>query len=408
MKIEKRKIDEVIPYARNPRANDAAVDAVAASINKFGFRQPIVVDEQGVIVVGHTRFKAARRLGLDEVPVHVAEGLTEAQVKAYRLADNRTADYAHWDEELLPLELADLSELEYDLAATGFTQEELARLLEAGPNDGLTDPNDIPEPPEDPTTQVGDLYVLGNHRLLCGDSTAAGDVERLMDGVKAAMVLADPPYNVNYRGGSSTKTRVRSDAYHDQFADYGGWLTKVLTVASAVSDHTAPLHLWHSSSELRAVLHALDEARWTNRSMIVWNKGSIKGGLGQTSKQYRTQFEPMFYCHKKGRAPRWYGPGNESEMWDVKGPSANPLHPTMKPVAIYERSLSNHTRSGDIVLECFLGSGTTLIAAEQLRRKCYGIEIEPRYCDVIVERWEKFTGQRAERETPQGVECPVA
>jgi DNA modification methylase len=211
------------------------------------------------------------------------------------------------------------------------------------------------------------------------------------------MVMADPPYNVDYRGGSSTKTQERADAYPDKFVDYEGWLTSVLKAAFGGSDETAALHLWHASKELRAILRACDAARWQDRTLIVWDKGSIKGGLGQTGKQYRNQYEPMLYCHKKNRTPRWYGPGNESDIWAEKGPSASPLHPTMKPVALYERCLRNHTAARDVVLECFSGSGTTIIAAEQLGRRCYAMEIDARYVAVAIRRWEDFTGLKSER-----------
>ena len=262
------------------------------------------------------------------------------------------------------------------------------------PSEGLTDDDAVPEPPKKAKTKTGDLYVLGNHRLLCGDSTKAEDVKRLMDGEKADMVMGDPPYNVRYTGGSSNK-KERADSYGDKWTDeeYSKWLRKVLLCAQSESDDKAALCLWFSDSKMRAVMDAIEGAGWRMRNQIIWNK--LKAHYGALGAQYKERKEPMWYCHKKGKSPNWHGATNECTVWDCDQPHSNDLHPTMKPVELYERSIKNHTMQNNIILEIFSGSGTTLIAAEKLNRRCFGMEIDPVYCDVIVKRWEEFTGKKA-------------
>jgi DNA modification methylase len=396
-------IDSLRPYEQNPRQGDAG--AIAVSLERNGQYRPIVVNRRGnVILAGNHTYWAAKQLGWDRIAATFVD-VDDETARRIVLVDNRANDLASYDEPALVALLQGVVEDggPEGLLGTGYDGDDLDQLL-ADLDDRVLSPGEDTEPsepPVDPVTKPGDLIVMGEHRLLCGDSTEAEQVAKLLGGGLAQMVMADPPYNVGYRGGThladGSIKRERADAYEDEFVDYCRWLTAVLVTAYGASDASAALHLWHSSSEDRAVLAALDAARWIDRTLIIWDKGNIMGGIGQASKQYRTQFEPLRYCHKKGKTPRWYGPTNESTVWAETGPRANPLHPTMKPVALYERSLTNHTTMDDVVLECFGGSGTTLIAAENLDRRAYLMEINPGYCDVIVDRWQRHTGRTAVR-----------
>ena len=394
MLIETIPIEDIRPAVYNPRKDlqptDPEYQKLRKSIAEFDLVEPLVWNRRsGNLIGGHQRLKILKEQGHTEVEVSVVD-MDATREKALNLALNKIS--GEWDMPMLKDLLQELDTGEMDMEITGFDLKEIEDLMAQFhvPGDGLTDDDAIPENVET-ICKTGDLWILGNHRLLCGDSTLKADVDRLMDGQKADMVLADPPYNVNYRGGS----RDRSDVYPDVFADYRGFLTAVLDNAHQTSSDKAALHLWHSTGELRNVLASLDATRWIDRSFIIWDKGCVKGGLGQRCKQYRTQFEPCVYCHKKGHIPNWHGPGNESNVWAQKGPSVSPLHPTMKPVELYAKSLTNHTLLHEIVLECFGGSGTTLIACEKLGRRCYMMEIDEHYCDVIIARYEAFTGREA-------------
>jgi DNA modification methylase len=382
--------DQLLGNPRNFRLHPKPQqDAMSGALAEVGWIAPVIVNEVTQHVIdGHLRVELAISRGEPTVPVAYVSLTPEAEALALATFDPIGA-LAATDAEKLDQLLHEVS------TGDAAVQAMLAELAESA---GIL--GDKGPAAEDPGAQIdraeelrqkwgterGQLWEIGRHRLLCGDSTSAEDVARLMGGDLAQMVMADPPYNVDYRGGSSTKTQERADAYPDRFADYQGWLTDVLKSAYTASDDQAALHIWHSPTESRAVLSACDGAKWKDRSLIVWNKGSVRGGLGQTGKQYRTQFEPMLYCHKRNRTPRWFGPGNESDVWAEAGPNANPLHPTIKPVVLYERSLTNHTTPGDIVLECFSGSGTTLIASERLARRGYAVEIEPKFTAVALER----------------------
>ncbi|MBU6427438.1 MAG: ParB N-terminal domain-containing protein [Cyanobacteria bacterium REEB65] len=364
-------------------------DALRGSLATVGWVAEVTVNTTtGHVVDGHARIEEAISRGEKVVPVRYVELTTDEEAIVLASLDP-IGGLATRDEQLLADLLADVRPIIDDAGL----QALLDGLDGSGKGVGLTDPDDIPEPPGDAVTSPGDIWLLGPHRLICGDSTDGEAVRQLLQGDLATMVLADPPYNVNYRGGSSAKTQVRADAYPDQFDDYRGFLTDVLRVGFEYSHPRAALHLWHSCNRLRDVLGAMDATRWSDRSYIVWDKGSIKGGLSQTSKQYRTRFEPMIYGFKKGQTPFWYGPGNESDLWEVPGPTANPLHPTMKPVALYERSIENHTQPGELVLELFGGSGTALIAAHVKSRRSALVEKEPRFCDVIARRFQEHIGE---------------
>ncbi len=407
LKVEWWPIARPLPYARNPRpAPEAAIAKVAASLAEYGWRQPIVVDAQGVIVVGHTRLLAARRLGLDQVPVHVATDLTPQQIKAYRLADNRTAEETSWDLELLPLEIAELADLGYDLGVLGFDNDELVKLGFAA-TEGITDPDDVPEAPAEPITKAGELIILGDHRLLCGDATDAAHVSRLMNGERAALMATDPPYLVDYDGGHHPDTygnggkwgRATSkgwDAYHDPAsatAFYADYLR--VAVECALSDDPA-IYQWHAMMRADLVFAAWREAGLLPHQVLIWAKSRAV----LTYCDFLYDYEPCLYGWIKGRQPRRRPPNDARALWQIDSKIADgeSRHPTIKPVECFRRPIVYHTVPGEIIYEPFAGSGTALIAAEELGRSCYSLELEPVFCDVIVSRWERFTGRQAVRD----------
>ena len=384
-------VETLVPYARNPRNNTAAIDAVKASIAEFGFRQPIVVDEKLVVIVGHTRLEAAKQLGLKTVPVHVAEGLTPAQAKAYRIMDNRSHENAEWDDELLRLEFGDLRLDDFDLALTGFVSEELDKLLGAEEIEGLTDPDEAPAVPEVPVSKLGDLWILGDHRVLCGDSTVMTDVEKLMGGQLADMSFCDAPYNVDY--GNSAKDKMRgkdrrilNDARGEGFYQflYDACVNLLMVTKGAC-------YLSMSSSELDTLQRAFKAAGGKWSTFIIWAKNTFT--LGRAD--YQRQYEPILYGWKDGSQHYWCGARDQGDVWFVDKPRVNDLHPTMKPVELVERAITNSSKSRDIVLDLFGGSGTTLIAAERTGRSARLMELDPKYVDVIVQRWQDYTGNKA-------------
>jgi DNA modification methylase len=430
MNIELRKISDIKPYEKNPRQNDSAVDAVATSLKEFGFRQPIVVDADGMIIVGHTRWKAAKKLGLLEVPVHVATDLTPAQIKAYRIADNQTATLAEWDYDLLPLELKDLQNVDFDLSLLGFDAEALAKILDPDGTQGLTDPDDIPEPPDKAITQPGDLWILGNHRLLCGDSGSGADLDRLIDGAIIDLVNMDPPYNVKVEPRSSTAIAAGNSSYpdlsnkmHHQGFDVARGAADPAKALKKMRPKDRPLENDFVTAE------AFDEMllAWFGNaarvlkpggSFYVWggyaNIGNYPGPLKAcglyfsqgivwdkehpvlTRKDFMGAFELCFYGWKEGAGHNFYGPNNVFDLWHVKKvPSQSMVHLTEKPIELAVRAMQYSSLVGENVLDLFGGSGSTLIAAEQTNRKAYLMELDALYCDVIVRRWEEFTGRKA-------------
>lgn len=408
MKIELRAIEKIQPYESNPRKNDSAVEAVARSIKEFGFRQPLVLDRDGVVVVGHTRLKAARQLGLTKVPVHIASELTPEQARAYRVADNQSHTLSDWDEDLLIAEIASLQAIDYDLNLLGFSDKELNRLLEAGGTIGLTDPDEVPDPPKVATTQPGDLWLLGNHRLLCADSTKAEDVRRLMNGERAILFATDPPYLVGYDGknhphkwNEADKNKDWSDSYAVDWDDAEAnpeLFDKFIAIAVAEAiEPNAAWYCWHASRR-----QAMLESVWEKHGafvhqQIIW----CKDRPILTRSWYMWQHEPCFMGWvRPNKPPRWaddYPPS----VWSIPtvpvGRSTD--HPTSKPVELFAIPMRQHTRAGELCYEPFAGSGSQIIAAEQLGRRCFAMEISPVYCDVSVERWERFTGKKATRRT---------
>lgn len=389
-KIEWQSVEKLIPYAKNARTHsDEQVAQIAGSIKEFGFNNPVLVDKDNSIIAGHGRVMAARKLGMDKVPVVILDHLTESQRKAYILADNRIALNSGWDSSMLSVELQDLKD-DIDLSLLGFDPDELDSLLNpVEETDGLTDEDAVPEVPVEPKTKLGDIYILGNHRLMCGDSTSITDVEKLMDGQKADMVFTDPPYGVDYDGGHATDKRRTKLENDDKTLMYSG----ALPIAFMVSKDGAALYLWFADRFAKDVLIALEECNYQVRTWIIWNKNLAQ--FGAIGAQYKPKHEPCIYAFKKGKSPFWAGTNNEVTVWDIKRHSKNEFHPTQKPVELPERALQNSSKSGDIVLDLFGGSGSTLIACEKVGRYARLMELDPKYCDVIVKRWEDFTGKKA-------------
>ena len=389
MLVTERPVESIRPYPDNPRVNDAAVDAVAASIRAFGFRQPVVVDDDGVIVVGHTRFKAALKLGLTTVPVHVAVGLTPEQVRAYRVADNKTATLSAWDDDKLALELAALQTAGFDLELTGFDADELAALIGPDPAEPLADPDDVPEPPAEAVTKPGDLWRLGRHRLLCGDATRPADVARLLDGDPADVLLTDPPYNVAYAGKTADALTMAND---DQDADsYRRFLAAAFKASLAGLRPGGAFYLWHADVTALAVRLACADAGLSVRQGLVWVKSQLVPGR----QDYQWRHEPCLYGWRDGAAHAWFADRSQTTVLEFDKPARNADHPTAKPVGLFAYLLGNSCPAGGRVLDPFAGSGTAVVAAEQSGRTACVLEIDPRYCDVAVARFERLTGTKA-------------
>jgi DNA modification methylase len=434
--IELRSIGDIRPYPNNPRTNDNAVDAVAASIREYGWRQPIVVDSDGVIICGHTRYKAAQKLGIDQVPVHVATDLSPEKIRAYRIADNQSADLADWNYDLLPIELKELGEGGYDLGLLGFDADELAKLLDTGVNEGLTDPDDVPEPPDEAVTQPGDLWILGNHRLLCGDSSSPADLDRLLAGAAIHLCNTDPPYNVKVEPRSNNAIAAGLSSFSNDAAS-GRLKQGQGNAASFGVDHETgkPKHA-ATHKKLRPKDRPLandfvsDEAfdklldDWfgniarvllPGRCFYIWggyaNCGNYPPVLKKhglyfsqsiiwdkqhpvlTRKDFMGAHEWAFYGWKEGAGHKFYGPKNITDLWHVKKiPPQQLEHLTGKPAELAVRAMQYSSVQGENVLDLFGGSGSTLIGAEQCGRNAFLMELDTLYCDVIVDRFQRFTG----------------
>ena len=393
MQIINMKFSEIHPYEKNPRFNDGAVEAVANSIKEFGFQQPIVVDKDFVVVVGHTRLKAAEQLGLTEVPVVIAENLTPEQVQAYRIADNKTGEIAEWNYDLLPIELRDLQEKDFDLSLLGFDTDELDRLLNGSSEEnvvaeGETDADAVPDVPEEPVSQAGVIYQLGKHRLMCGDSTRAEDVACLMNGGKADLVFTDPPYGVSYRGVNNPGGRLWEVIENDDLR--GEKLSEFLLAAfknlKASLREKRAFYIWYASSNHLQFEHAIIDAGLKSKQVLFWNKGMILG-----HSDYHWAAEPCFYgCHE-GENCEWFGDRCQTTVWDIKRDNTREyVHPTQKPTALAIKAIFNSSKAGETVLDLFGGSGSTLIACEQTNRVNCTMEFDPKYVDVIRRRWAEF------------------
>ncbi len=384
MQIEQRGINEIKPYEKNPRINDEAVDAVASSIREFGWRAPIVVDAEGVIICGHTRWKAAKQLDLTEVPVHVATDLSPEKVKAFRIADNQTGNIADWDYELLPLELADLQTVDFDLSLLGFDADELDKIMngEESVAAGMTDSDEIPEIPETPVSRAGQIYQLGTHRLMCGDATRAEDVAMLTAGNQINLWLTDPPYNVAYEGG--TGMTIQNDNMDD--AAFFNFLTDAFSNAVETMKSGAGFYIFHADSEGYNFRGACRAAGIQVRQCLIWKKDSLV--LGR--QDYQWLHEPCLYGWKDGAAHNWYSDRAQTTIIEFDRPKKSELHPTTKPVEMLIYLIKNSSQRGDLILDSFGGSGSTLIAAEQTGRIAYLMELDEKFCDVIRKRWAEF------------------
>ena len=373
--IEYIETEKLVPYARNSRTHsDEQVQQIMGSIKEFGFTNPILVDADGLIIAGHGRTMAAQRMGIKEVPCLRLGHLTDAQKKAYVIADNKLALNAGWDDEMLRLELADLQDADFDLSLTGFDDDELNALLAKAVEEGLTDEDAVPEVPETPVTVEGDVWVLGRHRLMCGDSTSIDAVDKLMDGNKVDLVFTDPPYNVAFNGRSGKHDVIKNDNLSDEaFADFIDG-----TIATIKSVDPKAYYIWCNWN-----FYGILQGKLEYKSCIVWAKNVF--GMGQG---YRHQHEFCLFHGKIDEAIK-----NESDLWSVKKDHGY-VHPTQKPVELSVRAFGNHIRLTN-VLDLFGGSGSTLIGAEQTGRKCFVMELDPKYCDVIIKRWQDFTGKKA-------------
>ena len=380
MKIEIADITSIKPYENNPRKlKDAAIEKVAMSLKEYGFRQPIVVDKDRIIVVGHTRYRASKKLGFKEVPITVADNLTPEQINAYRIADNRTAEESEWDSELLAMEIKDLEAKDFKLDLLGFNEDQLNDIL-FEEKQGLTDEDEVPEAPEEPISKLGDIWKLGNHRLMCGDSTFIDNIDLVTQKKKIDMVFTDPPYNIDYQGVKD-KRKIKNDKMDDDsFVDF-------LTSSLLGCETMYVCCSWQYAHLFR---EAMTKIARKPKAMIIWDKVNPAQHLDKYFKQH----EIIYYYGDFGGQKTLRG-----DVWNLKR-KKNTLHPTMKPVELITMALEDQ-KDKKTVYDGFLGSGSTIIACEKMDRICYGMELDPKYCDVIIKRWENFTGKKAELENGQ-------
>jgi len=390
MQIQEVAVEALIPYAKNSRTHsDAQVAQIAASIKEFGWTNPILVDGTKGIIAGHGRLMAARKLGINKVPVIELKDMTESQKKAYVIADNQLAMNAGWDIDLLKIEVADLEEDGFDLELLGFDSKMLDSLLEPEVSEGLTDEDAVPEVPKEPKTKLGDVYILGEHRLMCGDSTSIDAVETLTDGL-VDILVTDPPYNVAYEGKTKDALTIQNDSMGDDA--FRQFLRDAFVAADAVMKQGAVFYIWHADSEGYNFRGACKDAGWKVRQCLIWAKDSMVMGR----QDYHWKHEPCLYGWKEGASHLWAADRKQTTIIECKRPRVNDIHPTMKPVELMEYQILNNTKGQDVVLDLFGGSGSTLIACEKTGRKARLMELDPKYCDVIVKRWEDFTGKKAE------------
>lgn len=394
MDIVNLKVEELIPYINNPRNNDDAIDKVAASIKEFGFKVPIVIDNNNVVVTGHTRLLASKKLGLQEVPCVIADDLSPAQIKAFRIADNKVSEYAQWKDDMLKVELEELEEMDFDLDSVNidYSDFDIALDLEDIQEDAYNEENDIiEEAPKIPYSKEQDIWLLGKHRLMCGDSTKQEDVEKLMDGEKADLVVTDPPYNVavNNEDIESLKARNRRldglIIQNDKMtaSEFPIFLEKIFARYYETMKEGASIYVFYADSETINFMTKFTEAGFHFAQNCIWNKQQFV----MTRKDYHYKHEPCLYGWKLGKAHNWYTDRKQSSVWDFDRPFKNELHPTMKPIDLIKYPIGNSSKKGDVVLDLFGGSGSTLIASDTLSRKSYLMELDPRYVDVIVKRY---------------------
>lgn len=398
LQVVRWPVEGLLPYARNARTHsDEQVAQIAASIAEFGWTNPILAGGDGVVIAGHARLLAARKLGITEVPVIILDHLSESQRRALVIADNRLALNAGWDEEMLRVELDALREDDFNLDLLGFGDDELEALLSEPDSEvtGNTDDDAVPETPETAVTLLGDVWLLGDHRLLCGDATNLEAVQKVLAGGLADMVFTDPPYNVNYGATMKDKLRgkkrkIANDNLGDGFEQFlRDVCVNLLTVTKGA------IYVCMSSSELHTLHRAFTESGGHWSTFVIWAKNTFTMGRSD----YQRQYEPILYGWKEGTDHFWCGARDQGDVWLVKKPVANDLHPTMKPVELVERAVRNSSKSRDTVLDPFGGSGSTLIACEKAGRQARLIELEPKYCDVIIRRFQEFAGKPATLES---------
>lgn len=394
MKIQDVAVNKLIPYAKNSRTHSAEqVAQIAASIKEFGFRNPILVDGVGVIA-GHGRLMAAQKLGLDQVPTIDCSDMSESQKKAYIIADNKLALNAGWDTAMLTIEMQELEDEGFDLTLLGFDDKELNALLQPEVVEGLTDEDAVPDTPIEPKTNLGDIYILGNHRLMCGDSTSIDDAEKLMDGLLADLVFTDPPYNVDYSGrGANNLGTIKNDNMSAD--DFEQFCRDIFTTYSAIMKPLACIYVCHpdSASAPKIAFEKTFAEQFKKSSTIIWMKQSA--GMGW--QDYRAQHEPILYGWKEGKGSHFNaGDRTKTSIWKIgRDSQSSYVHPTQKPVCLPEEAILNSSKGSDCVVDLFGGSGSTLMACEKTGRVNRTMELDPKYCDVIVKRWEDFTGKKA-------------
>ena len=391
--IKDVSVSSLIPYARNSRTHsNEQVAQIAASIKEFGFLNPIIIDGNDGIIAGHGRVLAAQKLGIDSLPCVEAGHLTDAQRRAYVIADNKLALNAGWDDEMLRVEFADLAEAGFDLELTGFSLDEIDGLQIEEIAEGLTDEDSCGEPPVDPVTVSGDVWILGKHRLLCGDSTSTDALGVLCNDREVDMWLTDPPYNVAYEGKTKEALTIKNDSMAD--GDFRQFLRDCYVAADTVMKPGAVFYIWHADLEGYNFRGAAQDAGWKVRQCLIWKKSVLVMGR----QDYHWRHEPCLYGWKEGAGHLWSADRKQTTILEFDKPQRNGEHPTMKPVALFEYQMLNNTKGGDIVLDSFGGSGTTMIAAEKNGRVAYLMELDPKYCDVIIKRWQDFIGKEAVHE----------
>lgn len=390
LQVTYKPVSDLIPYANNSRTHsDEQVTQVAASIKEFGFTNPILIDEKNGIIAGHGRLMAAKKLGLEQVPTITLEGLTDAQRKAYVIADNKLALNSGWDNELLSLEIEQLKGLDFDIDLLGFDKDELADLLPEIEELPDGDEDEVPEPQDDPVSKLGDVWQLGNHRLMCGDSTSIDAMQKLMDGSLADMWLTDPPYNVNYQGGTKDALTIQNDNMADD--DFRQFLRDCYVTADTVMKAGGVFYIWHADSEGFNFRGAAKDAGWKVRQCLIWNKSTLVMGR----QDYHWKHEPCLYGWKDGAGHLWASDRKQTTVINFDKPRRNGEHPTMKPVELFEYCILNNTKGSDVVLDSFGGSGTTLIACEKNGRQARIMELDPKYADVIIKRFQEYSDKEA-------------
>lgn len=383
MELKKFKISEIKPYSKNPRNNDGAVEAVMQSIKQCEYIAPIILDEDNIILAGHTRFKALKKLGYKEVECIIKTGLSEEQKKKYRLLDNKTNELAEWDFDLLAEEMEglDFGDLELDW---GIDQDE----SEDGSNEVIEDDYEV-ELPEEPKAKFGQIYQLGRHRLMCGDSTKTEDVNKLVGGKKIDLLITDPPYGVDYTGKTKNALKIENDnKSDDEFIEF---LHSAFEAADEVMKSGAVFYIWHAILKTYAFESACQQTQWEVRQVLIWVKNTLVMGR----QDYQWKHEPCLYGWKEGAAHNWYNDRKQTTVLEFDRPTKNDLHPTMKPISLFDYQIKNSSKVGDRVLDLFGGSGTTIMACEQNGRTGFLMEYDPKYVDVIINRWEEFTGEKA-------------